>query len=70
MVDYKYHSFPFEIPRADGIEIHASQQIDVVLESWKPDAAIIVEGSVTVPPAVFWPFRTGKNASAVHSEES
>ena len=47
---YKYHSFPFEIPRAEGIEIHASQKIEVQLDSWLPEAETIAKGSLVAPP--------------------
>jgi hypothetical protein len=47
---YEYHSFPFEIPRAEGIEIHASQKMEVHLKSWQPGEEILGEGSLTVPP--------------------
>lgn len=41
---YEYHSFPFEIPRAEGIEIHASQKMEVQLDIWLPEAEIIAQG--------------------------
>lgn len=30
--DYKYHKFPFEMARADGLDIYASREIEVILD--------------------------------------
>ena len=43
---YEYHSFPFEIPRAEGIEMYASQKIEASLDHWDPNARVIYEGSL------------------------
>ena len=43
---YEYHSFPFEIPRAEGIEMYVSQKIEARLDHWDPNARVIYEGSL------------------------
>ena len=48
---YEYHRFPFEVPRADGLEIFASRETEVRLDSWETDSLIMYEGSLTAHEA-------------------
>lgn len=43
---YEYHSFPFEVPRAEGIEMFASQRIDVSPGEWAPNEMVLFEGTI------------------------
>jgi len=43
---YEYHSFPFEIPRAEGIEMFASHKLDVRLDHWPPESTVLYKGSL------------------------
>ena len=49
---YNYHRFPFEIPRADGLDIYASRKTDVHLTSWQPGSRVICEGELRVPSSI------------------
>ncbi|TVQ66243.1 MAG: hypothetical protein EA360_06360 [Balneolaceae bacterium] len=48
--EYEYHSFPFGIPLAEGLEITASQESVLMLDNWKRDGNIVAEGSVVIQP--------------------
>lgn len=45
---YLYHRFPFEVPRVEGLEIHASFETDVHVQAWDPLAERIGYGHLEV----------------------
>lgn len=48
---YVYHGFPFEIPRAEGLDIHASREVLLRIGSWQPDANEVGGGELEVKKA-------------------
>lgn len=49
---YKYHRFPFGVPKAKSLDIHASREIEIHLKSWQPDARVLGEGQLRVPSSI------------------
>ena len=44
---YEYHRFPFEVPRAEGLDIFASRKTELRLDNWETDSLIMYEGNLT-----------------------